>query len=142
VGNRQRLRDGRGQSLVEFAVLIPIFLAIVMGMADFGLGLKTWIAMTNSAREAARYASVNCAAGTATAADVQQRAVDAATDLGLTTAEVSVDNCTPGASAESVIVTIDHDYQMITPLGGFLNLLGGGLSSSISLTSRADMRME
>jgi Flp pilus assembly protein TadG len=142
VRNRSRRECSRGQSLVEFALVVPLFLVIVMGIADFGLGLKTWISMTNSAREAARYAAVNCAAGTASDSDVQQRALDSATTLGLITSEVTVENCTAGASSESVVVTIEHDYELITPLGGFLSLFGGGLSSSIPLTSRADMRME
>jgi len=136
-------RDGRrGQSLVEFAMVIPIFLVVVMGIADFGLGLKTWISMTNSAREAARFAAVSCAAGTASTSDVQQRAIDAASGLGLTTSEVTVDNCTAGAAAESVVITIEHDYQLVTPLGGFMKLFGGDPLSSVSLTSSADMRME
>lgn len=123
-------------------MVIPLFLVVVMGIADFGLGLKTWISMTNSAREAARFAAVSCAAGTASSSDVQQRAIDAAPGLELTASEVSVDNCTAGAGAESVVVTIEHDYQLVTPLGGFLSLFGGGLSSNVSLTSSADMRME
>jgi Flp pilus assembly protein TadG len=142
VSSQRRLDGERGQSLVEFALVIPIFIALVLGIADFGLGLKTWISMTNSAREAARYAAVNCAAGNASASDVQQRALDSASTLNLELSEVTVENCTSGAFAESVVVTIDHDYQMITPLGGFLNLLGGGLSSTVPLTSSADMRME
>ena len=139
---RRASRKERGQSLVEFALVIPLFLALVMGIADFGLGLKTWISMTNAAREAARYAAVNCSAGTATTSDVQDRALDSATTLSLNASEVTVDNCTEGASSESVVVAIDHEYKLITPLGGFLDLLGGSLSSSIPLTSRADMRME
>ena len=138
---RRRSRQ-RGQSLVEFALVLPIFIALVMGIADFGLGLKTWITMTNSVREAARYAAIGCASGDVTTADVQQRTLDAATGLDLELNDVTVTNCTEGASSESVVVTLDYEYKLITPLGGFLNILGDGISSTIDLTSTADMRME
>jgi Flp pilus assembly protein TadG len=95
---------------------VPLFLALLMGIADFGIGLKTWISMTNAAREAARYAAVNCAPGDASDSDVQQRAVDSATTLGLNTGEVTVENCTAGASAESVVVTIEHERQQMIEL--------------------------
>ena len=53
-------RSERGQSLVEFALVLPIFLVLVLGIIDFGLGLKSWITITNAAREGARYAAVTC----------------------------------------------------------------------------------
>lgn len=135
----------RGQSLVELAFALPLFLVLVMGIIDFSWGLKSWISITNAAREAARYGAVSCAAGDDDASGVSQRAIDTASGLGLTAANVTVTNCSPGASTESVIVDIQYDYQLITPLGGLLSILGGGstgIGDSIPLKSSADMRME
>ena len=142
----------RGQSLVELAFALPIFLLVVLAIIDFSWGLKSWISITNAAREAGRYAAVNCASANDSAdldgdsdfdlADVKQRAVNSATGLGLTTADVDVDNCTPGASGQSVVVSIDYDYELITPLGGMLSMFGSGISSSIALHSTANMRVE
>ncbi len=85
---------------------------------------------------------MNCSADNATTLEVQQRAVDTATRLGLTISDVTVTNCLPGTSTQSLFVEIDFDYNLITPLGGLMSRFGGGLPSSISLHSEADMRIE
>ena len=135
----KRRRRQRGQSLVEFALILPIFLILLMGIVDFGLGLKSWIAITNSARESARYAAVGCASATVDATDVQEKAVKAATGLSITTADVDVVNCTAGSATESVDVTVRYDYTLVTPIGSMLGLLDSGV---IKLKSDASMRME
>lgn len=143
----RRRRNERGQGLLEFAAVVPIFLLIVMGVIDFGVGLKTWIQITNAAREGARYGAVHCSAGeidgTPVIDLVEDRAIDSATGLGLDSSNVDVSsNCVAGNSTESVNVTIEYDYNLISPLGGMMSFLGGGIPSSIKLTSSADMRME
>jgi Flp pilus assembly protein TadG len=56
---RDLLRRERGQVLVEFIVILPIFLAITFAVIEFGKGLNYWIDMTHLANEGARYAAVN-----------------------------------------------------------------------------------
>jgi hypothetical protein len=48
----------RGQSMVEFGLLALLFTLILFGIADFGMLLNGWVAVSSSAREAARHASV------------------------------------------------------------------------------------
>ena len=136
----------RGQSLLEFAFVVPIFLVVVMGVVDFGVGLKSWIQVTNAAREAARYGAINCSAGdidgTPVADLVVDRAIDSATGLGLDESNVDVTNCAAGNSTQSVVVEIEYDYKLISPLGGLMSFLGGGIPSTITLNSSADMRIE
>ena len=48
--NNQR----KGQSIVEFALLLPILLIIIMGIIQFGLILSGYITISNAAREGAR----------------------------------------------------------------------------------------
>lgn len=52
------LGSERGAQVVEFAIILPIFLMLVMGMIDFGRGYFSWIIITNGAREGARAAAV------------------------------------------------------------------------------------
>ncbi len=52
---RRRSR-GSGQSLVEFALILPVFLLILAGILDFGFMLNTRITLINGTREAARWA--------------------------------------------------------------------------------------
>jgi Flp pilus assembly protein TadG len=58
VGRPDR-RDERGQALMEFAVVLPVFLVILLGMIDIGRGVWANNTVANAAREAARYASVH-----------------------------------------------------------------------------------
>ncbi len=53
---RHRLAERKGQSLVEFALVLPILLLIVVGILEFGLAFRTFQVVTNAAREGARTA--------------------------------------------------------------------------------------
>lgn len=50
---------GVGQSLVEFALVLPLFLTILIGMVDVGRAIWANNVIANAAREAARYAIVH-----------------------------------------------------------------------------------
>ena len=50
---------GRGQALVEFALVLPIFAIMLFGIIDFGRYVFTANSLNNGAREAARFASVS-----------------------------------------------------------------------------------
>lgn len=52
-----RWRNARGANLVEMALVVPLLLLLLMGAADLGRVFYAHIAITNAAREAARYAS-------------------------------------------------------------------------------------
>lgn len=55
---RRLRRREHGQSLVEFALLIPVLLIFVVAVIDFGKALFTYQVITNAAREGARRAAV------------------------------------------------------------------------------------
>ena len=44
-----------GQALVEFALVLPIFLLLLFGLIDVGRLVYTWNALNQAAREGARY---------------------------------------------------------------------------------------
>ena len=48
-----------GQALVEFALIVPISLMIVVGIIYFGIGLNYWLDMNRTANKEARQAVVN-----------------------------------------------------------------------------------
>jgi hypothetical protein len=45
----------KGQSLVEFALVMPIFLMLIMGIVEFGRLMITYTGVASASREAARY---------------------------------------------------------------------------------------
>ena len=138
-GGRSRSGPGdrqRGQALMELALVVPIFLILLLSIVDFGWALRSWITVTNSAREGARAGAVG-----ATCDDIKQRAVDTSADL-LSLSDVTVDNC-QGDPGTNVEVTVSYEYSWITPLGGLLTTFtGGSLPSTLTMTSKTDMRLE
>lgn len=123
----RRTRD-RGQSLVEFALVIPIFVLVIMGIIDLGRAVYGYNTANNAAREAARLAIVD-----QTFADIKDRAVQRAVSLGLTPADVSVDfrtaddpgtagSCGAGAIGCLATVEVRYTYEAATPVIG--NVIG------------------
>ncbi len=53
----RRGRRERGQSLVEFAVLVPVFMLILIGMLEFGLMFNHDLTLQYASREGARVGS-------------------------------------------------------------------------------------
>jgi Flp pilus assembly protein TadG len=134
---RKRTESERGQSLVEFALVIPIFMILVFSIVDFGMGFHAWITVTNSAREGARLGSVG-----ADAPSIQTRVLDTADTLDAAQMTVTVTNA-QGQPGESVVVDVDYNYDFITPLAGLIEFAtGDAISSTLTLSSSADMRLE
>jgi Flp pilus assembly protein TadG len=50
----------RGQSLVEFALVLPVFLLFVFGIIDGGRAILAYNQMSQATRNVARVASVTC----------------------------------------------------------------------------------
>lgn len=46
----------RGQGLVEFALVIPVFLLLVLGVIEFGRLMVTYSSISTASRDAVRYA--------------------------------------------------------------------------------------
>lgn len=58
---RRVARTPRGQTLVEFALVAPIFFLVLIGIIVLGMGVFYQQQLTNIAREAARYAAIHSA---------------------------------------------------------------------------------
>jgi len=140
----------RGQALVEFALILPVLLLILIGTVDAGRLIFAYNAVSNAAREGGRTAIVN-----QTPAEVRQRAAEQATVLGISSADPggcpaaggptpqptgicfvlrSRDGVTPCPTAAigcTAIVAAKWEYRAITPILG--DLLG---PMSVSSTTR------
>lgn len=55
----RRHRRQEGQALVEFALILPLFLMIVVGVIQFGIALNFWLDMQRISNQGARWAVVN-----------------------------------------------------------------------------------
>jgi len=129
-----------GQSLVEFALVIPIFLLVLFAIVDFGMAFHAWITIANSAREGARMGSVH-----APAATIEQRVRTTSDSLNQDNLSVTVTNADDqgGQPGESVVVDVSYSYSLITPLADLLSMVSGGsIPETLTLDSLADMRLE
>jgi len=54
----RHLRSARGQTLVEFALIAPIFVILIAGIIDFAMAMDRRITVQHAVREGARYAAV------------------------------------------------------------------------------------
>jgi Flp pilus assembly protein TadG len=53
------LRDDRGATLVEFALVVPVVLVLLIACIDFARVLNASVTVQNASREAARYATLS-----------------------------------------------------------------------------------
>ena len=56
---RRRARRSRGQSVAEFALLLPVMLAFLGLTIDFARVFQAWITLESATRDAAEYAATN-----------------------------------------------------------------------------------
>lgn len=54
---RPRLHQEAGVSLVEFALILPLFLLLLLGMVDLGQGFNRYLVLLNATREGALWLS-------------------------------------------------------------------------------------
>ena len=52
---RDKMRGQRGQTMVEFAIVLPIFLLLLLGIAQGGIAFNHYIQLTDATRAGARY---------------------------------------------------------------------------------------
>ena len=130
----------RGQGLVEFALVVPLFLILLFGVVEFGRAWMTKNILTGAAREAVRLAAVQTdLAASVDNAVTRATAVLNSAGIGVPPAVVTVNSYDLPEPTLEVIVS--YPFPLI--VGGNFGLgrfYGGG--SSIPLSSRTSMRRE
>lgn len=124
---RTRAPKGRGQSLAEFALTVPMALLMVLFGVDFGRVFLGWVALHQAAREAANYAAMNPTAWT-----LPYNLVAQAEYERLVRTEASNINCTLESPISSptfargtgigapATVALSCQFSLITPFIGML----------------------
>ena len=127
---RQRHESIRGQSLVEFALVLPVFLLLLIGVTEFGRAWMTRNILTGASREAVRIAAVQGNAATALS-----RANNILSSAGISGASVNIaDDGTPYGTCS---VTVSYPFPV--SVAGFLPGLSG---TSFTLSTSTTMRKE
>ena len=126
------LKDRRGQNIVEFALVVPMLLLLVIGIAEFGRAWMTKNILTGAAREAARVAAVPDNTGLWNGPAATTRGNQILTSAGIPTTVSVVDAAGPNGD-----VTATATYVFPTVIIGFIPGL-----DNITLTSTTTMRRE
>ncbi len=139
-----RSRSEEGAQLVEFALVLPLLLLVMLGIAEFGFMFQRYEVVTNAAREGARLAVLPGYAD----ADVKAR-VAAYLSSGrvpttgsnptvvIENVSIPVGGGRPAISAKRVTVTYTYTYQFLNALAAFF-----GSRAAFPLNAVSEMRSE
>jgi Flp pilus assembly protein TadG len=124
------LKENKGQSIIEFALLLPILLLVVFGITEFGRAIMTKDVLHTASREGARLAAVSSVGDSLSVKARVEEILQAA----------SIKNCqifiTTDLDAKTVEVEVTTDFEILSR--GVLNPILG----PIPLTGKTVMRYE
>lgn len=121
-----RFRSQRGASAVEFALVVPLLLVLLLGIVEFGRVLNTQLQITDAARESVRVMAISKQADSAITTAIQ-----AAPSLNpsLTTSNITV---AANSCSELPDATVTISYSV--------SLISGLFADVVPLTAKAVMR--
>jgi Flp pilus assembly protein TadG len=130
----------QGQSMIEFAIALPVLLLLILGAMDFARMFSTKVVLTNAAREGANYLARNpkeypSTTNTGNAITFEAQGITFDSVL-ITCFPTDDDGCVQGGTAT---VTVTKGVDLI--FGGFLQTFGvtGG---PIQLSSTVEMMVQ
>lgn len=133
----RRLQSRKGQAIIEFVVIFPLFIMLFAAIIDFGIALDRRIVLQHAVREGARYAAVHIVED-----DIKQRTVAQAQDL-IAVDDVCVEYEAGTSAGDPVRVRATFDYQLVF-VGPILTGLFGviGFDDTITMTPSGTARLE
>lgn len=144
---RVNIEDERGAAAVEFALVLPIFILLVLGIVTFGLIFKDYLGISHAAREGARWAALGASQG-----EVDAKAAAAAPQIAWGSATLTMTGVGGGGATESDQgnpVTIRVTYplpagvlSLSNSLEGMGAALGGSLDLPETISAEATQRVE
>jgi Flp pilus assembly protein TadG len=113
----------RGAAAVEFAILLPLLLMLVLGTIEFGRAYNAQITLTNAARDGVRVMAIaNDPTGAKTA--TKTAAASVSTTISDADITLSTDACSTG---NQVTLTVSHNLSTITGIAGPFPMTGKGV---------------
>lgn len=130
----------KGQSLVEFAMVLPILVVLLFGIIQFGFIFAAYMTIRNATVIAARYAVLSVTNSPPTKAQIQDVAKQAVTPMlkisNVTAVNVDT-NVTVGAAAGATSVQIVYNLPLIIP---FVVAPGQDVPNTLTLSATTVMR--
>ena len=132
----------RGSVLLEFAIVLPVILLMMIGMVDLARAFNIWQVVVNAARVGARIVALP--PGTQSNQDLlDARITEYLESNGLEAGEQCTwsNSAFDGAPGSQAWVTVSCDHTFIA-LAGVLQLVGSSGPPGVTLTSTSRMRNE
>ena len=118
-------RNERGATLVEYALVISIFIVFVLGIIEFARVTFAYSTLANAAREGARYGIIH--ANDTAGVESTTRALSTGLDGTLLTINTTW-------SSSDVQVRVNYPVHLIT--GPFIRAIGGTPTINLQAVSR------
>jgi hypothetical protein len=140
-------RDTRGQSLVEFALVLPMLLVVMLMITEFGRALYQYNVLSQAARAGARVAAVSGSAGAQAAgiARAQQMITDSngfGDDNVTITSGVTPNYLGSGRSVVWVQASMPFRFMFSGPLPANADGSAQVTPGALTLTARNTMHAE
>ena len=133
----KKFRREDGQAMVEFALILPIFLLILCGIIDFGWLFYNQLSLNNACREGARYAVVHTAENADTQSIINHIENMSTTVFANDAVDITVEYTSPAdPTSGDVKVSIQADISFFTPV------LSSVLGKEKTITSTVIMKVE
>lgn len=131
----------RGAAAVEFAILAPLFVALLFAVVEFGLIIYTNSMLAHASREGARFGVVYTTPRR-TGPEIQAVVQNFLNQCGLTsTANVQILGA-GGASGSNLQVAVTYNYQYFAVSQIINTFLRGAMPNALLLNANTFMRME
>lgn len=125
------LKNEKGQSLVEFAIIIPLILLIVMGIAQFGFMLNSYLRIQNATREGARIGVVG-----GTNSEIRESILKTSPNLKVENLTIQIHPNDNRRSGQTLTVQIIYNFPLAVPI--INNIFG----KTVQLNAQTSMRVE
>ena len=132
MSKRTQMKQERGQSVTEFALVLPLMMLILLGIVQFGMVFKQYLTLTDAVREGSRKAAV-ARHRADRVSYVQGAVVSSGSDLGPTFTNGNVSVSSTWTHGEDVVVRATFPFD--------INIIGIVVHSG-TMSSTATERVE
>jgi len=130
------MKKNRGQSLIEFALIIPILLGIILITIDLGRAVYYYSVLYNAAREGARYGIIYPSDTSGIITTTRNYAIGMNPGDVAVTPQIIIPNASD-PSIKYITVSVAYTFNAVTPLVG--TFIG---TSTFPITSKVTMFVE
>jgi Flp pilus assembly protein TadG len=140
----------RGVAIIEFTIVLPVMLFLILAVAEFGRAFMYYNTLTRAVRDSARYVSVNALKGQSQVVDIDANLIQAAENL---VAYGNIAGTGPRVLSDGTLGTVSiidqgdgvisviATYPYTPMLGNVLpNFRGGGVAAAFTMQAQVTMK--